>query len=394
LQALKLYPLDLKSENYSHVSSELENLVALATRGLIRMFDEERQLFCHRLVRTDRGFVRIGHSPRYTIMTLLGLRELELSGGQSPFDNNALYKSFVADSSWISSVGDLGLLVWLTAVYEPEQLDELRGRMNLQNALEHYPDARDGRTMELAWCLAGLSHAAEAAPKVAGSLMDAALKGYRLLLENRGGHGYFGHLSTKKSIKGRLRGRIGSFADQIYPIYAMSKFAKSFHVLEALTPARECAKAICQAQGTLGQWWWLYDSQTGRVSSHYPVYSVHQHAMAPMGLFAMEAASGESYQDSVYKGLRWIYGANELGEDMRDCQENVVWRCVLPKNKGNKYREAALSLIGTPSKELHSSELEILHEDWPYELGWLLFAFAKKSVSEAENFSIVAPLIA
>lgn len=220
------------------MASDLEKLVALATRGLIRMFDEERQLCCHRLVRTNQGFVRVGHSPRYTIMTLLGLRELEQSGGHSPFDANSLYKSFVSDSSWIRSIGDLGLMVWLTATFEPDQVDGLGRRIDLDKVLGHYSDARDGRTMELARFPAGLAHAAQAAPKLAQPLTDLAHETYRLLTENQGEHGFFGHLSTKQSFTGRLRGRIGSFADQVYEIYAMSKFAMSFPQEEALTPAR------------------------------------------------------------------------------------------------------------------------------------------------------------
>lgn len=356
------------------------------------MFDEQKRLFCHRLVRTGEGLAQVGHSHRYTIMTLLGLRELERSGGQSPFDTGSLYKSFVSEMDWIQSAGDLGLLIWLVAEFEPDQIGSLRKRMDLPTALSRYPDARSGRTMELAWFLTGLSHAAKVLPRLGVSLTDLAHTTYQRLLENQGPHGYFGHLNTKKSMQGRLRGRVGSFADQIYPILALSKFATSFDLEAALRPARDCAMAICKAQGVLGQWWWLYNSRSGRVSSHYPVYSVHQHAMAPMGLFALEAASGENYQEAIYKGLRWIYGRNELGVDMRDHEANVVWRCIRPKNKRVKYRDAALSLVGSRSRELPKENLEVLYEDWPYELGWLLFAFAGKSVTEAQNSSFSASL--
>ena len=62
------------------------------------MFDVDKQLFCHRLLRTERGIVREGLSPRYTIMTLLGLRELELAGMDSSFDTQAIYASFIRDT--------------------------------------------------------------------------------------------------------------------------------------------------------------------------------------------------------------------------------------------------------------------------------------------------------
>src|SRR3990172_8424974 len=138
----------------------VRELNALATRGLVAMFDGDRQLFCHRLIRTERGLVRDGLSPRYTIMTLLGLRELEVAGGCSPFDTASIYKAFVRDTSWIHCVGDLGLLIWLIAAFSP---DELRGRFprgDLAAALDRYPDARAGRTTELSWFLSGLAQAA------------------------------------------------------------------------------------------------------------------------------------------------------------------------------------------------------------------------------------------
>ena len=88
--------------------------------------------------------------------------------------------------------------------------------------------------MELAWFLAGLAHAAEASPKLVSALTDLSVETYHRLEENQGEYGLFGHMSTKNSLAGRLRGRIGSFADQVYPIYAMSKFAKAFQVEDPL----------------------------------------------------------------------------------------------------------------------------------------------------------------
>ena len=59
--------------------------------------------------------------------------------------------------------------------------------------------------------------------------------------------------------------------------------------------------------------------------------------MAPMGLFALEEATGQDFGENIFRGLRWIYGSNELGADVRDFERNVIWRCILPKNKKTKY---------------------------------------------------------
>jgi hypothetical protein len=346
------------------------------------MFDADKQLFCHRLLRTELGLVREGLSPRYTIMTLLGLRELELAGMDSPFDTQAIYASLIRDTNWIQGIGDFGLLIWLTATFDPDQLGRLFSKFDCQTALDRYSDAQEARTMELAWFLAGLAHAAQTSPKLLSALTDLSVETYHRIEENQGEYGLFGHLSTKNSLAGRLRGRIGSFADQIYPIYAMSRFAKVFQVEDPLGPALECATAVCGAQGESGQWWWLYDARSGRVSSRYPVYSVHQQGMAPMGLFAVEEASGQSFKQFIYKGLLWIYGNNELGADMRDAAENLIWRCILPKKSQSKYWEMAMSVVRSPREDAEVGSLKILYEQRPYEFGWLLFALARNSETE------------
>jgi hypothetical protein len=360
-------------------SRNVRELISLALRGLVAMFDADKQLFCHRLLCTEQGIVREGLSPRYTIMSLLGLRELELAGMGSPFDTQAIYAAFIRDTNWIQGIGDLGLLIWLTASFDPDQLGNLFSTFDCESALDRYRDAQEARTMELAWFLAGLAHAAETSPKLISTLTDLSVETYHRIEENQGEYGLFGHLSTKNSLAGRLRGRIGSFADQIYPIYAMSKFAKVFQLEDPMGLALECATAVCGAQGESGQWWWLYDARGGRVFSRYPVYSVHQHGMAPMGLFAVEEATGQCFEQFIYKGLCWIYGTNELGVDMRDNAQNLIWRCILLGNSRKKYWDMALSLVRSPNQDMQARSLKILYEQRPYEFGWLLFAFARNS---------------
>jgi hypothetical protein len=358
---------------------DVRELLSFAARGLVAMFDTDRQLFCHRMVSTEKGMLREGVSPRYTIMTLLGLKELERAGTDPLFDIQAIYSAFTRNMDWIQGIGDLGLMIWLTATLQPDQLEKLFSVFSCETAIERCADAREGRTMELAWFLSGLAHAAEASPKLVGTLADLSIKTCRRIQENQSKYGPFGHMSAGDSLTGRFRARIGSFADQVYPIYAFSRFAKAFRIEEPLDSAMKCATAVCSAQGELGQWWWLYDAPSGRLSSLYPVYSVHQHGMAPMALFALEDAVGRRFTKSIYKGLQWIYGANELGVDMRDAAQTLIWRCVLPKNRHAKYWDMALNRIRPPAEGMNVRSLKILCEQRPYEYGWLLFAFARHS---------------
>ena len=384
----QISPSPARSRPSTMPPSNVPELISLAVRGLAAMFDEDKQLFCHRLSRSQGGFVREGVSPRYTIMTLLGLRELELAGLGSPFDTQAIYASLIRDVSWIQGAGDLGLLIWLTASFDPERLEGLFSTFDCETVLDRYSDAREARTMELAWFLTGLAHAAETCTKLVGTLADLSVETYHRIEENQGEYGFFGHMCTKNSLAGRVRGRIGSFADQIYPVYAISKFAKVFHVEDPLGPGLECATAVCGAQGELGQWWWQYDARTGRVFSRYPVYSVHQHGMAPMGLFAIEEATGQCFKTFIYKGLCWINRTNELNLNMSDPAQNLIWRCILPKNAPAKYWEMALSVVRAPNEDAQVRSLKILHEQRPYEFGWLLFAFARKSNAELHSDNV------
>jgi hypothetical protein len=366
---------------------DLRALTSLALQGLVSMFDPEKQLFCHRLFRGEQGYVREGLSPRYTLMTLLGLREMERAGVRVPFDTDAVYSASARNTDWIQGVGDLGLMMWLTAAFAPDQVQDFFRRFTLEGALERYADARQTRTMELSWFLAGLAHAAVAAPGIVPDLIDLACETYHRLEENQSECGLFVHMSRRKSVAGFLRGGIGSFADQIYPVYACCMFAQAFHVEEPIEMAVDCARAICGAQGESGQWWWLYETETGRVASPYPVYSVHQHGMAPMGLFALEQATGQSFDEPIYKGLRWIYGCNELGKDMRNSSQNLVWRCITPRNKRRKYQDILMSLFPTSTRKSASTTvgpLEILFEERPYEFGWMLFAFGSRLDGRAE----------
>ncbi len=91
--------------------SEIRELMSFSVRGLAGMFDQNANLFCHRLVRNDDGLLREGISHRYTIMTLLGLTELEAAGVDHTFDIQAIYASLIRNTAWVRGVGDLGLLI-------------------------------------------------------------------------------------------------------------------------------------------------------------------------------------------------------------------------------------------------------------------------------------------
>jgi hypothetical protein len=358
----------------SGAAASIEQILPLALNGLQPMFSPARQLFCHRLVRTRHGLLAEGLSPRYSAMTLLGLNRY---ARQTPaFAVPELAAALVRDASWLEGIGDLGLLLWTCAEIVPELLDECVVRTTATGALERSAEARTGATMELAWFLTGVAKVVLAAPAQRWKWHQVAQACYELLRRNQGSAGFLGHRASRTGPLGWIRGRIGSFADQVYPILAFTHFAEAFESGSALTAAQACAQAICAAQGPLGQWWWHYDARNGRVVQRYPVYSVHQDGMAPMALFALGRATGQDFSEPIMKGLNWIYGLNELGQDMRDLPAHVIWRAIRFSSRARLLQQEFRFWRQSTFDGTSAPGLTVLHECRPYHLGWLLYAFA------------------
>jgi hypothetical protein len=96
--------------------------------------------------------------------------------------------------------------------------------------------------------------------------------------------------------------------------------------------------------------------------------------MAPMALLALGEAVQSDFTPWIYKGLRWL-GKNELDVDMLDDSANIIWRCV-ERTPINKYWKAAAYRVAGHKGRDSRTGLRPLFECRPYELGWLLYAFA------------------
>jgi hypothetical protein len=177
------------------------------------------------------------------------------------------------------------------------------------------------------------------------------------------------------------RAHVGSFADQVYPVQALARLHGSADDPEALATAETVAGVVCAAQGAAGQWWWHYDCRTGGVVEGYPVYSVHQHAMAPMALLDLSDAGGTSHLDAIRRGLRWLADRPETGADLVLDEPPITWRKVA---RGD-HRKLVRGLQAASTRvrpRMHVPVLDRLYrpgtvdrECRPYELGWLLLTW-------------------
>jgi len=363
---------------------DIPSLNALALRSLVSLFDEKEQLFSERVVLHGGRYLRDKTSRRQTIRALLGLHRLAEFGGTQPFDIAAIRDVAFQDRSWIRSAGDLGLLTSFAVACLPDRLGVVLDEVDLEKVLHSFEDGRQAQTTGLAWFLAGLAHAALARPEMRSALTDVAVDTYRLLRDNQGHTGIFGHSGSPRFPLGPLCRRFGTFSDQISVIYSLSVFAKAFEIEEPLESALACANAICALQGELGQWWFLYDKRTCRVVKRYPVLSPHQDGIAPCALRALGEATGRSFDKAISKGLSWITGANELGSDLRELDQEFIWDSIEPMGWWAECRRAALDFL-IPLREVGADGLGVRCQTHPEHFGWLLCAFGNLGVPKAAS---------
>lgn len=352
----------------------VHELCDLAAAGLVEMFDSERQLFCHTYTRTKEGMSRQGFSQRYTMMTLLGLHRYEASGRRSPVAIASVLERLLQDTSWLASAGDLGLLLWTCAELIPDQLPQVYRNAQAAEALTRFPDGRQGCTMEVAWYLTGLATCSLNGYSNLPRQSEQIAAARKILELNCGLSGVYGHLSQSNSFKTHFRRRIGSFADQVYPTIAFARLSQALNDIDARYQALRTATIMCELQGAMGEWSWHYDSANGKVVSRYPVYSVHQHAMAPMMLFAAAEAASCDFSEAIYKGLAWISGNNELHLNFIEPSLSLIWRCLYLA-QADAYLDTTFRLLKL-RRDAADAWPRVRYECRPYELGWLLYAFA------------------
>jgi len=355
---------------------DIPALNALAMRSLALLFQEKKKLFSRRITVTEEGLCQEEGSRKRTTIALLGLQRAAESGVVPPFGVASISDAVLRDSSWVRSVGDLGLLTWFTAECFPGRLEILFNEFDFNKALDAYSDGRQACTMGLSWFLTGIARAQLAGNGAVPDLTDIAVDAFHLLQDNQGESGIFGHAQFSRFFSRAFWNRFGTIADQTYAIYALTTFARAFQIEEPLASALACANSVRTLQGEKGQWWFLYDKRARRVVNRYPVLSLHQDGTAPLGLLALEEATGQNFQDPIYKGLSWVAGANELGDDLRNLDQDLIWDSIGPRRRIANYWEGAISYL-SGSRWAPVKSLRIQYEARPDHFGWILYAFGR-----------------
>ena len=346
----------------------VQRLRGVAAAALPRMYSPGAQRYVF-TVRREDGFLRpAGVSSRYTAITLIGLAADGLDKWTLPFEAKALARALVKDLPDNRNLGDAALVAWAARAVGVETELAWRHVAGLLARRPNHP------TVEIAWALA----AAVMDPQVSGSDLQRGLTASLLMAWNSGSS-LFAHAATDHS----ARAHVTCFADQVYPIFALSRLAALQGDLTALDAAARCARRVCALQGSAGQWWWHYDHRTGDIIEGYPVYAIHQDAMAPMALRAVQDAGGGRFDDRIETGLRWLEHAPELGDaSLIDDAAQMVWRKVARREplKATRFVQAACTALHprlrAPGADTLFPAVAIDYEDRPYHWGWFLYAWA------------------
>ena len=345
----------------------------MAIRGLARMYRPEDRLFAFRVRRTGEGLTLEGSSQRYTAIALIGLAgedETVQTAVLAGVGMRETYARLVSEVPRIENLGDIALILWAgCAAGYPES------RPVVERLLALRPGEATHPTVEVAWTLAAFCADPDAP---VGPLRIQLAR--RLIASFEPRSGMFPHALGGRS--GGFRGHVCSFADLVYPIHALARYAELSGDAEARDVALHCADAVCARQGTDGQWWWHYDRRTGDVVERYPVYAVHQDAMAPMAFFALERAAAIELRSPIARGLAWLAHAPELGDgSLIDEGADLIWRKVARREprKLSRYAQATASRLHpgfrTPGLDLLFPPCVVDYEDRPYHLGWLLHSW-------------------
>jgi hypothetical protein len=364
----------------------VESVTAVAVDGLNRSYRDYPRAFPFTVRKDARGRPRPqGYSLRYAAISQIGINRWLKCRGDDPARLVDLHQRIAGRIDEIDRVGDAALWVWASCEGGHDSVDRLVRRL-----VQLWQSQSKGcHTVELAWVLKAGTMVWESHPACRASIeraMREAEARLRALFSPRVG---LFRRQTRDVWVARLGSRIACFADQVYPIVAYSHYGVLFEDRSALQMAGDTVETLCRWQGPQGQWWWHYDNVTGGVCEGYPVFSVHQHSMAPMAVLALDRATGRDHREAVARGLRWITGDNELGENLIDPEAGAIWRDIERRDclKASRVMKAASRVTGWQSLgrlvDRYGAGLRVNRECRPYELGWILYAWADPTLSTA-----------
>lgn len=369
----------------------VETLARVALAVLPQMVDRATGLFARKTLVSDAGeYLNSEPSLLYSATTLVGILAADRSGQARSLSEtvsgclDALHRQGMESRD----AAMLAALVWASTLADDQRLERALDR------LDSVLDPGTASSMQLGLALTAVSSAAGRLPDPRGRLPRRAAHLARELCNRFDSSGdVFAAQAKRRRPRDVAMSRMTSFASQVYPIHGLSEATR----LLGSRPPKEIAlvcNRLCEAQGPLGQWWWFYNLKRHAVVEPYPVYSVHQDAMAFMALAAAQRIGEGRYGEHLARGLEWVYGRNELQTPLVTETPPFIFRAIQRSggaadslagwSRRQRYRAVRRSWIPYPANCGSSSrDLEILRECRSYHLGWILYVAASLPASAA-----------
>ncbi len=357
----------------------VESLTEIAKAGLGRHYtDADNVLPYSATIGPDGEWKLSGVSVRYAAISQIGIaRWLDYHSADRAYLPN-LWQTIADNRDRIRRTGDLALAVWAGVASKASNCKLFADALSAS----WQSQANTCNAVELAWVLQACTLAVRGDNHFQlylQPLMEEAKD--RLLNLFRPQQSLF-RRHNRAGFKEAVSRRIACFADQVYPVLALCTYGQFFEDNQCIEIAQKTVERICQLQGPLGQWLWHYDTLKGEVCEEYPVFSVHQDAMAPMAIMASDRLTGQNHSREIERGLRWLLGQNELNECLVLYDAGIIWRDIEKRELAKISRSVRALLCVANLKLLHTLAGRtflgfcINHECRPYHLGWILYAWA------------------
>jgi len=358
----------------NQIETFISRLKDFSIINLKHHFNAEQNLFHFREFLNPRRKDEL-LSFRYSIIAAIGLIAHKTHPQINElFNLENLHRQLVEKGKQCDSLQDLGLLLWLDAQEQAKFANEILKQIE---KVQPQKNIHAITTYELAWLLTGLSYILLNNPALQSSHRSEYIqKIYHHLNERFQPRTHlFYHLATDNP-KYRLRGAISDFADQIYSIYANLCYYELTGEARALEIAVNCGQKLVALQGPQGEWWWLYNTNTGHVAYRYPVYSVHQDGMAPMVLMKLIQITQQDWKPALYKSLHWLFHENGCEKINFNTQQIIRGIQIAPaclKHVAVLFSALNLNTVQESIIYRFFKKIDLINEFRPYHLGWILY---------------------
>ena len=343
------------------------------------MYDPKSGLFGFEVIADGRTFSSrdIRYELRYTANTLLGLIAAQKSGFDQPWNLEKMYETLL---DWLNQPhfdeSDWGMLLACGALLDhPGRKPLLK---NIETLLNNKPRLNKISGQALGWLIFGLteeSRKTDAARNHAKTLIDFTLNN----LYCQSSHLFYNSAAG-------IRRKFASFAIQSYLSFALARAAKQFDEPEIKNCALNAAAKIISLQGPQGQWGWMYDVNKGTVADFYPVFGVHQDAMAPLFLLESGELGLEQALPAAKKGFNWLNSNNELNLNFINTDNHIIYRSLNRRERLPKLMRAgrcmSAAILCASSETLPQSQVQLNPVCRPYHLGWMLWVFSGRDSAE------------